>query len=132
LGLALAFRRLALPLGLIGAGLVLDASNWLRARPSLLAQLCAGSWSVVLCVGIGNMAAGLLGEMWNYPAHPRWTYDVPYANRWHIFEMPLAGYFGYAALAFVLFAAYHAVRPRFACGIALPWDHPLAQTGLGT
>ena len=130
LGLALVLRHLSLPLGLLGAGLLLDASNWLRSRPSLLANVFAGSWSLVLCIGLGNMGAGLVGEMWNYPAQPRWTYDAPYAGRWHIFAMPVLGYFGYAALALVLFAAYHAVRPRFASGVALPDTHPLARAGL--
>jgi hypothetical protein len=130
LGLALLFRGLSLPLGLLGAGLLLDASNWLRSRPSLLANVAAGSWSLVLCIGLGNMGAGLAGEMWNYPAQPRWTYDAPYAGRWHVFAMPVFGYFGYAALALVLFAAYHAVRPRFAPPVTMPDTHPLSRAGL--
>jgi len=33
--------------------------------------------------------------MWNFYSLPKWKYDVPFVNRFHIFEMPLLGYAGY-------------------------------------
>lgn len=122
---------LSLPLGLIAVGLVADALNLLRGRPSLLARLGARSPALPLCIGAGNVAAGLLGEAWNYPADPRWTYHVPYADFLYIFAMPLPGYLGYAALALDLFALYHLIRPSFSPGPPLPPGHPLEATGLG-
>jgi hypothetical protein len=68
--------------------------------------------------------------MWNSRAEPRWTYEAPYAGDVRLFAMPLPGYAGYAALALVLFALYHLVRPRIA-GRALPETHPLAILGTG-
>ena len=130
LALAIVVRSLSLPLALVGVGLVVDAINMLRGRPSLLALLRAGAVAAVACVMIGNVLAGVLGEMWNWRADPHWTYDAPYAGSVRLFAMPLAGYLGYAALALDLFALYHFVRTRVN-GRALPAEHPLAILGTG-
>lgn len=129
--LTAALPELSLPLGLISLGLIIDALNLLRRRPSLLAHLRRGSPALPLAIAAGNVAAGFIGEMWNYPASPRWSYHVPYADVLRVFAMPLPGYLGYAALALDLFALYHFVRPRFRAGESLPPGHPLSLTGLG-
>lgn len=130
LACALARRALALPLVLVGTGLVVDALNMLRGRPSLLALLRAGVVAPLAALMIGNVLAGVLGEMWNWPAEPRWSYEAPYAGGVKLFAMPLLGYGGYAALALDLFALYHLVRPRLR-GHVLPDTHPLAILGTG-
>lgn len=122
---------LSLPLGLIALGLIVDAVNLGRGRPSLLAHLRAGRWRLPLAISLGNIAAGFVGEMWNYPADPSWTYHASYAGELRVFAMPLPGYLGYAALALDLFALYHLVRPARPGDPLLPSDHPLALTGLG-
>ena len=33
--------------------------------------------------------------MWNVHSLARWQYDIPYVERFRIFEMPLLGYAGY-------------------------------------
>jgi hypothetical protein len=123
-------RALSLPFALVGIGLVVDAINMLRKRPSLLALLRARAVAPIAALIVGNVLAGVLGEMWNWPADPRWVYDAPYAGGLRLFAMPLAGYAGYAALALDLFALYHLVRPRVS-GLALPDEHPLAILGTG-
>jgi hypothetical protein len=128
--MAIAWRALALPFALIGTGLFVDAVNMLRRRPSLLALLRGGAFPPVVAIMLGNVLAGVLGEMWNFPADPRWTYEAPYAGDYKLFAMPLPGYAGYAALALVLFALYHSVRPRIG-GRALPEHHPLTILGTG-
>jgi MFS family permease len=115
---------------MVGVGLAADAVNLLRGRPSLLALLRTGAFAPIAAVMIGNVVAGVLGEMWNWPADPRWTYKAPYAGRVFLFAMPLPGYLGYAALALDLFALYHLVRPRVR-GRALPEAHPLSILGTG-
>lgn len=129
LGGALAVPLLALPLGLLGVFVTADATNALRGRASLLARALRGDVHLAGCLVVGNVAAGLVGEAWNYPADPRWTYDVPYADFLHVFEMPLPGYLGYGALALAVFALHHALRPRFAAA-PLPAGHPLVEAGL--
>lgn len=103
---------LALPLGLAGAFLAIDGSNALRGRPSLARDVADGRPRAALALFFSNVAAGVLGEAWNYPADPKWVYDAPYAGPVKLFEMPLPGYLGYGALSLALFAGYHAVRPR--------------------
>lgn len=119
----------ALPLSLVGLFLAVDATNSARGRPSLLARALRRDYHFAGALFVGNIAAGLVGEGWNYWADPKWRYDVPYADTFKIFEMPWPGYAGYGFLALALFALYHAVRPRFP-RLALTPSHPLAQCGL--
>ncbi len=126
---AVALPVVSLPLGLLGVFLVADATNALRGRPSLLARALGSDLHFASRLVLGNMAAGVIGEAWNYRADPKWTYDVPYADFLHVFEMPLPGYLGYGALALALFAIVHAVRPTFRAR-PLPHDHPLVESGL--
>lgn len=129
---AVHFQALSLPLGLAGALLVLDATNAWRGRTTLLGALGGGRWRMPAALFGGNVAAGVVGEMWNYPADPKWTYDAPYVGDVRLFEMPLPGYLGYGLLAWVLFAAYHALRarPRHEERRVLGADHPLIRMGL--
>jgi hypothetical protein len=131
--LALACRRFALPLALSGTLLIVDAVNHLRGRPSLLVMFARRQWRAPTALFAGNVAAGLLGEAWNYPADPRWTYEVGFSAGPKLFAMPVAGYLGYGVLAWALFALYHAVRPRTLShrdsSLVAP-SHPLAVTGL--
>jgi hypothetical protein len=129
-------RDLSLPCLLIAAGLFLDTVNLWRRRPSLGALVATGQWRLVTAIGLGNIAAGIVGEAWNFPADPRWAYETSYAGTVRLFAMPLPGYLGYAALAFDLFAAYHFVRPRALdtssnAGTSLGGAHPFHELGVG-
>lgn len=44
---------------------------------------------------------------WNFYSYPKWVYEAPFLNFWHVFEMPLLGYLGYIPFALELFALYH-------------------------
>jgi hypothetical protein len=128
-------RSLALPCLLVALGLVLDTVNMWRRRPSLLAWLATGQHGLVVGIAVGNILAGVVGEAWNFPADPRWSYEASYAGSLRLFAMPLPGYLGYAALAFDLFAAYHLVRPRSLDTVqiadpAFDTDHPLRRLGV--
>ena len=54
--------------------------------------------------------------MWNVNSWPKWVYEVPFVGFWHVFEMPLLGYFGYLPFAMELFAAVHLVLGWFGLG----------------
>ncbi|MCA9620360.1 MAG: hypothetical protein KC731_15165 [Myxococcales bacterium] len=121
---------LGLGLVLLGLLLLLDPINHGRGRPSLLGQLARGDYRVPVLLPLATMLTGVVGEMWNYPASPKWRYHVPLIDFWHVFEMPLLGFFGYGLLASTLFAVYH-----FARGLVLPLapegtDDALSQSGL--
>lgn len=110
-------------LSLLGAGLFPEAlffSLWLT--PAMLIGLVLdkigvwtpfrsigkGNWNPVLVFALTYLAAGLCLECENYfsgihlgrevtftqaPAY--WQYSLPYVNDYHLFEMPILGFFGY-------------------------------------
>lgn len=42
-----------------------------------------------------GLFCGFLWELWNYQSMAHWTYHIPYLEAFHIFQMPVLGYFGY-------------------------------------
>lgn len=81
------------PLALILAALMLTG-YWTPVTP-----LAKGNWSPLGLIALACMVNYFFGEMWNFwspPNNPNfWKYDVPYVNGFHIFEMPLLGFYGY-------------------------------------
>lgn len=41
------------------------------------------------------LISGFFWEMWNYFSLVKWKYDIPFVDRFEIFEMPVLGYAGY-------------------------------------
>jgi hypothetical protein len=122
--------ELALGLILLGVLLVLDPINFVRGRPSTWACLARRDCRVPVSFAAGCMVMGVIGEMWNYPASPKWTYDVPLIDFGYVFEMPVLGFFGYGLLSLTILAVYPFVRP-WTLGQATPrGDDPLSLTGL--
>ncbi|MFZ1703788.1 MAG: hypothetical protein WAT79_05550 [Saprospiraceae bacterium] len=133
--------------GLIGAGLfpnVMFFSLWLT--PGMLIGLVLdkiGVWTPLRSIGKGNwqptlvfaltyLAAGLCLECENYfsgihdgrdvtftmaPAY--WQYNLPYINDFHLFEMPILGFFGYMPFSlfcwawWIAFAYMQGIPSRF-------------------
>lgn len=54
----------------------------------------------------GCLLCGFFWEFWNYYSSPKWIYEVPFVDFWHLFEMPLLGYLGYLPFALELYALY--------------------------
>ena len=108
-----AFAWLALAAGalaLLGIGVWPDALfSMLWLAPLLLAaglqQVLIGEtlftplqradWRPVLQPAFAALVCGFFWEMWNYGSLAKWHYSIPYAQRFHLFEMPLLGYAGY-------------------------------------
>jgi len=86
---------------------IIEPLNVKLGNRSLLADLFRGDWRTFLCLALGALICGFFWEMWNFYSFPKWIYRIPYADRWHIFEMPLAGYLGYIPFALELFSLYH-------------------------
>jgi hypothetical protein len=88
---------------------VLEPLNvWLGNR-SLALPVGKGDWRPVLALFAGCIICSFFWEMWNFYSFPKWTYQVPFVDVWHIFEMPLLGYGGYLPFSLELFAIYHLV-----------------------
>jgi hypothetical protein len=75
--------------------LVLAGLQQLLPGESYFAPLGRGDWRPLLQPALGALVCGFFWEMWNYGSLAKWHYSIPYAQRFHLFEMPLAGYAGY-------------------------------------
>ncbi|WP_349431407.1 hypothetical protein Q9L42_016135 [Methylomarinum sp. Ch1-1] len=82
--------------------LVIGLQSWTE-KPVLVREIEAGDWRKVWVLAMSGLICGLCWEMWNACSLTHWKYDVPYAQRFQIFEMPLLGY-----LPFGIFCALFA------------------------
>lgn len=85
---------------------ILDPLNYRLNRPSLLRRTAEGNWQLVVQLWLGSLICGFFWELWNFYSSPKWVYDVPGVNFWHVFEMPLLGYLGYLPFALEVYALY--------------------------
>lgn len=58
------------------------------------------------------LVCGVFWELWNWHAYPKWVYDTPGWDFWHVFEMPLFGYLGYLPFGLELYPLAHLLLPR--------------------
>ncbi len=112
LGLLLVWPRYFYPLMWVSLVLILEPINvWLGKR-SILTRLHHGDWRTVIALGTGALTCGFFWEMWNYLSYPKWIYHVPFADFWHLFEMPLLGYLGYLPFGLELYLLVHLIERR--------------------
>jgi hypothetical protein len=100
--------------------LLFDVAAYHLGRPSVLARLERGDWSLPLSLALGALTCGFFWELWNFYSFPKWTYHLPYLGFWKIFEMPLFGYLGYLPFGISLYPLAHLILPR----TALAGDDP--------
>jgi hypothetical protein len=92
---------------------VLDPINvWLKNR-NLISYFVNNDWRPLLTLGIGCLICGFFWEMWNYYSYPKWVYHLPFADFFHVFEMPVLGYTGYIPFSLELFALHHLITGFF-------------------
>ena len=60
-----------------------------------LREASRGHWERLASAALAGLVCGFFWEMWNYFSLARWSYTVPFVDRFHLFEMPLLGYAGY-------------------------------------
>lgn len=91
-----------------------------------------GNWAPLALICLSYLIQGFLYEFWNYfgavhqadgtllsynPGY--WVYSIPYVQKFHIFEMPILGLFGYLPFglycwtAWLIFAHLIGVNPKF-------------------
>lgn len=97
--------RYCFPLVWAGPVLVLEPLLHTRGARSFLAGLALGRprllWQALLAGGV----CGLLWECWNWWAHARWVYTVPWVGEFlKVFEMPVLGFLGFPVFALSCFA----------------------------
>jgi hypothetical protein len=90
---------------------LLDPINARLGRPSILEAVRNRRWRVPISFAAGGLMCGFFWEAWNYWSTPKWIYNIPHVNHWHIFEMPLLGWSGYLPFGLELFAMANFVLP---------------------
>ena len=98
------------PLVWVGPFLILDGLVGYAGGRSLVRDIIAGDWRLVVEVGLAGIMCGALWEFWNFWSTPKWVYHVTYLDYVHLFEMPLAGYLGYIPFAWSVYQLLH-LRP---------------------
>lgn len=91
---------------------LIEPINVWIGRPSLFDALERRDWRPAVSLALGALLCGFFWEFWNMYSNPKWTYDTPGANFWHIFEMPLLGYIGYLPFGLELYAFGRLIRGR--------------------
>jgi hypothetical protein len=74
--------------------------------PSLMADLERGDPRRIYLLLAAGLVCGGLWEFWNFWAHTKWVYSVPYFTDLKLFEMPLAGFLGFPPFALECFVMY--------------------------
>ena len=75
--------------------LIILSIQALAGQPTLLHPLRIGDWRPVAVPALAALICGFFWEMWNYFSLARWTYTIPFVQRFHLFEMPIVGFGGY-------------------------------------
>lgn len=89
---------------------IVEPLNVWAKRPSLFDWLQRGDWRPAASLALGALICGFFWEFWNVHSFPKWIYDTPGVNFWHVFEMPLLGYLGYLPFGLELLAIGHLIR----------------------
>jgi hypothetical protein len=97
IGLALIgiYPNFLFPLLWISPLAVISSVMILQGRKTIFTLLENGDWRQIFLLALSALICGFFWEMWNYHSLARWIYEVPFVNRFKIFEMPILGYSGY-------------------------------------
>jgi hypothetical protein len=85
---------------------LLDPWNYRHGARSLLADLEAGAFGSIFRLLVAGLLCGLVWESFNYLAPQKWIYTVRGLEELKLFEMPLAGFLGFPALALDAFSFF--------------------------
>jgi hypothetical protein len=109
----------AFPLVWIAPGLILEPLAVALGKRSWLRAIAEGDWLPFWATTSGTLATGVVWELWNFYASPKWVYTVPYLGFWKVFEMPIAGYLGYPFFGLVV---YSYTVLAVSCVLGRDWD----------
>jgi len=87
--------NLLFPLLWVSPLLIIVSVQVIRGEPGIMDELAAGDWRSVVASASAAVVCGWFWEMWNAYSLAKWTYSVPYVQKYLIFEMPVLGFAGY-------------------------------------
>ena len=85
--------------------LIILSLQALTGRRHILQPLRNGDWRRVVIPALAALICGFFWELWNYFSLARWSYSIPYVQRFHLFAMPILGYGGYLPFGLVCYLA---------------------------
>jgi hypothetical protein len=61
----------------------------------IFSNITRGDWTLIVVSAAAALICGFFWEMWNFFSLAKWKYQIPFVQRFSLFEMPLLGYAGY-------------------------------------
>lgn len=83
------------PLVWVSPLIVLLSLQILAGKRTVFSSLVEGDWRPFCLPALASLQCGFFWELWNYGGTAPWNYNIPFVDRFHLFEMPLLGYAGY-------------------------------------
>jgi len=80
-------------------------------EPELLKELRVRGWQTIYLPALAALQCGFFWELWNFKSAAKWVYAVPFVDRFHVFEMPVAGFTGYLPFGIECLAIALLLRP---------------------
>ncbi len=75
--------------------LIITSLQVLAGEETVFSTLVDGDWRPIWLPAMAGLICGFFWELWNSGSFAHWEYDIPYVDRFQLFEMPLLGYAGY-------------------------------------
>jgi len=95
------------PLIWVGFIFLLEPFNYRFGGKSLLKDLEDGNPRKIYLLLTAGLICGLLWEFWNFWAHSKWVYTVPFFEELKGFEMPALGFLGFPPFAVQVYVMYN-------------------------
>jgi hypothetical protein len=83
------------PLLWVAPLLIITSLQTLIGEPTIFTPVRDGNWRRIYLMACAALICGFFWELWNFGSVAKWIYNVPYVNRFKIFEMPVLGFAGY-------------------------------------
>jgi len=91
----------------VGFPLFFDPINRGLGRPSVIGRAEEGNLGLFFQLLAAGLTCGLFWEFWNFWAHSKWVYDVPFGQGTKLFEMPIIGLLGFLPFALGEYDIYY-------------------------
>jgi hypothetical protein len=89
------FPNYLYPLLWVSPLVIIVSFQALAGEQHIFSALAEGDWRLFVTSALAALICGFFWEMWNFYSLAKWIYSIPYAQRLHVFEMPLLGFAGY-------------------------------------
>ncbi|MCX8118604.1 MAG: DUF4332 domain-containing protein [Desulfobacterota bacterium] len=106
---SIVFPRYGFPLIWVGFIFLLEPLLYRFGGRSLLREIEGGNPRKIYLLLWAGLICGLLWEFWNFWAHAKWVYTVPYFEDLKGFEMPLLGFLGFPPFAVQVYGMYNTI-----------------------